>query len=1109
MNNDTAVPMAVDGSDLDINAPSFVVGIGASAGGLEAIEAFFENMPPDTGMCFVLIQHLSPDFRSMMDQILLRHTDMQIHRVENGMSLEKDAIYLIPPGKSMIVSNHKLLVTEQPTTRGLNLPIDDFLRSLAQDYGSRSIGIILSGTGSDGSRGVRAIQEAGGFVLVQEVESASFDGMPRAAIKTGQVDLVVTPQDMPESLLKYIAQPEKRLENVSLLPSLSIEQPHLHDIFELLRLRYGIEFKYYKASTIDRRIERRMHITRSRGLSDYVNYLTQTPAELDALYHDLLIGVTRFFRDHEAFAKLSEEIIKPIVKRNVDNEQDIRIWLAGCATGEEAYSIAMLVDEALSEYTTQVDVKIFATDIHQNSLAKAALASYPQSIQEDVSQERLERYFVLKGNQYTISRDLRKLVIFAQQNVMNDPPFTNLDLLVCRNMLIYLDASVQKKVFSLFHFALKTNGYLFLGPSETLTGVEDEFETISLQWRIYRKRRDIRLPDAKPMVSPRLTTTRPAVNTRYARRPIQNQLESTITWAYESMLEEFVQSGFLVDDHQDLLHTFGKAKHFLEYQEGRVNNNLLNLIDPQLSSVISAAIHRTNTENKPILCRSIPLVNGDEKQYLDVSVRLLRNSRSNNVFYFIGIDNIEEVKERHPEPITFQADSHAVQQIQDLESELQYAKEHLQATNEELEASNEELQASNEELLATNEELQSTNEELQSTNEELQSTNEELHSVNDELNNVNALHQRKIDELVQLNNDVENLLTSTEVGTLFLDKTLRVRKFTPAVTNLFSIRDRDLGRAFRDIQNSLNCSIDSIVEDIETVMETDARIDREVDCVGNVSVLLQILPYHDENAIIQGVVLTLVNISAIKRATRALEKTIEKLESRNQELRDFSYVASHDLQAPLRQVTSFIDLIRQKNIDELDYETQEYFQYIQAATTKMSSLVSGLLQYSRLNTHGEDRKLVAMDNLLDQALDLTADNIREKNVIIKRTALPKLVVDPKQLRTVFINLIQNAVKFNKSKVPQIDISVENTDDEWIFSFKDNGIGIDRRDQDKIFILFRRLHADIDYPGAGLGLAMVKRIIELHSGRIWVESEPDEGTTMYFSLPMTANSVVTV
>ncbi len=1081
--------------------PKFLVGLGASAGGLEAIEAFFENVPPKSGLSFVLVQHLSPDFRSLMDEILARHTDMEIYRVENEMQVKKNAIYLIPPKKNMIVASGKLLLTDQEKTQGLNLPIDAFFRSLAQDYRNRSIAIILSGTGSDGSRGIRDIHEVGGFVISQDEESAGFDGMPRAAVKTGMVDLVLPPGAMPDAVLQYIRSPEKRAEGISLLPALSFDQPELHDIFELLRLRYGIEFKYYKPSTVDRRIERRMSITHCENLTDYVNYLTQMPVELDNLYHDLLIGVTRFFRDAPAFELLEKEII-PKVAGHKQPEDEIRVWLPGCATGEEAYSVAMLLHEFTEKHKISAEIKLFATDIHQASLDKAAAGVFSDRIQDDISIKRLKKFFTKKDDKYTVSRELRKLVIFAPQNVMSDPPFTNLDLVVCRNLLIYLDPSVQKKVYSLFHFALHANGYLFLGPSESLSGLEDEFDLISNQWKVYKKRRDVRLPDSRP-----LSVTRPAMsrvitgNHSRFRRQTTNPIESTITWAYESLLQEFAHTGFLIDEHFELFHIFGDASSFIKPREGRATNNLISIVDPHLSSALSAALHRANNEGQSVLFKDIKIDDAKEQKLLSIMVKPLRNRRSNKLFYFIGIENIGTKPLAESDPITVEVDSHAIQQIRDLESELQYTKEHLQATNEELEASNEELQASNEELLATNEELQSTNEELQSTNEELQSTNEELHSVNEELHTVNIEYQHKIEELVQLNNDVENLLTGTEIGTVFLDKSLRIRKFTAAATSVVNILDRDIGRPFQDISHRLKIEKHELIELIENVIENDAGIEKELEIPAEQWLLMRALPYHNEKATVDGVVLTFIDITLIKQTTTELARLVKKLESTNQELRDFAYVASHDLQAPLRQIAGFIDLLDKKEATTLDSDVKEYFGYVKSAAFKMSRLVDGLLQYSRINTRGGEFVSTACDKILNGALEFLADDISSRSAIILHTAMPKLKIDSTQLTRVFVNLIENALKYNKSKPPKIEISVEHENDEWIFSVKDNGIGIDPVHFDKVFVIFKRLHSDSDYPGTGLGLAITKRIIERHNGRIWLESKPGKGSIFYFALPV--------
>ncbi|MEZ6071303.1 MAG: chemotaxis protein CheB [Pirellulales bacterium] len=469
--------------------PFHVVGIGASAGGLEALEKFFDNVPRDSNVAFVVVQHLSPDFKSLMDELLARHTELAIHRVEDGMAIEPNAIYLIPPKKEMIVSGGRLLLTDKDPKSGLSLPIDTFMRSLAQDCADRAIGVVLSGTGSDGSRGIRAIHAAGGFVIAQDTASANFDGMPRSAVDTGVVDAVLRPQAMARAILDHV----QGISPVAATTPDSVDEGAISTLFTALRDAYGIDFSCYKPTTVARRVERRLQISGANTLGEYVAHVRDDAEELNALYRDLLIGVTKFFRDEDAFHSLETEVIPQLLSQ-VPAEDDVRIWIAGCATGEEAYSIAILLDEAMRSRRRPVNVKIFATDVHQASLEFASAGLFSQDALEDVSNERLKRYFIRQGRSYQVTAPLRKMIVFAPHNVVRDAPFTKLDLISCRNLLIYFQPDAQKKVLSLFHFGLKANGVLLLGPSESPGELGDEFDAVDRHWKIYRKRRDVRSP---------------------------------------------------------------------------------------------------------------------------------------------------------------------------------------------------------------------------------------------------------------------------------------------------------------------------------------------------------------------------------------------------------------------------------------------------------------------------------------------------------------------------------------------------------------------------------------------------------------------------------------
>ncbi len=834
-----------------------VVGIGASAGGLESLEKFFDHMPENSGMGFVIVQHVSPDFKSLMDELLGRRTKIPIHRVQDAMPLQPDAIYLIPPRKNMIVSSGKLMLTEQDPSGGLNLPIDFFFRSLALDIGKQSIAVVLSGSGSDGSRGICDVHNVGGLVIAEDPNTSAFDGMPRSAIGTGIVDIVASPEKKPEAILSRMAghpdvKPASEGDEV-LLPG-----DEMPAIYRLFRSRYGVDFTLYRPNTVNRRLDRRMRLSGYRDLSDYVELLEADSGELDELFRDLLVEVTHFFRDREMFQNLRREVIPEIV-RDAGPRGEVRVWVPGCATGEEAYSLAMLVHDATQEMKLYPAIKIFATDIHRNSLETASSGVFSEEDVRQIPRDLLERYFSRHGDWYHISRELRQSVIFAPHDITKDPPFTKIDLLSCRNVLIYLDTLVQRRVLAMFHFGMKVNGTLVLGPSESLGDHSREFECLDQRWRVFRKLRDVRLAEAKvaPM-SPALTTvirTEPphGLTTQLQRSNIESDV-------LEDLLDRYVPPSMLVNEHFELMYSFGDARKFLVQPKGRPTTEIIKLVRGDLRMALSAAMHRASRENQRIVFQAVRTETDAGSWHVQVAVEPYINQKQK-----MFLVCLEPVETRRQEVGTteeeFDADDHTAQRIVDLERELDYTKETLQATVEELETSNEEMQATNEELVAAN--------------EELQSTNEELHSVNEELYTVNAEHQRKIVELTQLTSDMDNLLRSTEIGTIFLDKQLRIRRFTPGIAETFNLISQDVGRWIDSFTYSI---LDSdLVLEIKQVLEIGAPFEREVRDRDDRWYLMRILPYLYDGKV-DGVVLTLIEITTLKAAERKLAEVSEIVE---------------------------------------------------------------------------------------------------------------------------------------------------------------------------------------------------------------------------------------
>jgi len=828
-----------------------IVAISCSAGGLEAIEEFFSHMSPKSNLAFIVIQHLSPDYKSLMRELLAKHTEMPIHRAEDGMLVENNSIYLIPPKKNLTIFHGKLLLNDQDHTRGINLPIDVFLKSLADDQGAKAVALILSGTGSDGTRGVRAIKENGGMVVVQKEESAKFDGMPRSAIATGLADFILNPGEMPTQLLSFIEHPYATKSEIS--DTLLNDDDGLTRLFALLRDKHRIDFTYYKPSTVVRRIERRMTVNQIHELRDYVRFMESYPKEVTNLYRELLIGVTSFFRDPEAFGILADTWIPTLLENAPDNQ--VRFWVPGCSTGEEAYTLAILCQEAVSRMDRAVDVKIFATDIDNDAIQRAGAGVYPESITADLSHRLLAKYFFRHDeSDFQVSRTIREMVVFANQNLIKDPPFTNISLVSCRNLLIYLQPVLQKKVLELINFSLINQGILLLGTSESIGDMTDYFETIDHRWKIFRSRgRQKRAAIQNTLATSFHIDRRQRIASIGRNQVIRLQEEERLLdRAMQSIAELYFTCAFIVNEGGELLHVVGNTDGYLKVPTGKVSSDIGKIAAPELSIPLLTGIQRALKSNEDVLYTNIRMKSGTGNRSVKMRLRLLPTRRNQETLILILLEEVA-AKNRIGDLASyasFDIGAEAEQRIEDLENELQFTRENLQATIEELETSNEELQATNEELLASNEELQSTNEELQ--------------SVNEELHTVNAEHQTKIIELTEANNDVNNLLSSSDDVKLFLDENLEIRIFTPGENSVFRLFRSDIGRPISHIKHQL-VDVD-LPEEIARVQKTAASIRREVQTADGKCHLMRILPYFVSPQSISGIVLAFTDISDLKLA---------------------------------------------------------------------------------------------------------------------------------------------------------------------------------------------------------------------------------------------------
>lgn len=830
---------------------NLLVAVGASAGGLEALEDFFVHCPNNTGMSFVVIQHLSPDYKSMMSELLGRRTKMRLHIVSDGMPIEPNDIYLIPPRKNMTVFHNKLYLTDQDLSGTLNMPIDVFMRSLAIDKGGKSVGVILSGTGSDGTLGIRAIKEVGGLVMVQKPDTAQFDGMPKNAIASGLVDYCLAPSQMPEQLVKYQANPYVSNEVDQSGKPLSINEGHLPKIIGILRSHLNVDFTFYKPNTLIRRMERRMAVNQIKSFEAYASLLVRSKDEAFTLYKDLLIRVTQFFRDKAAYKVLEEEAIPKLFEN--PSKKSIRVWVAACSTGEEAYSIAILLQEYMTANKLEFDVKVFATDLDEESIDKAGNGFYPDSIAADVSKERLNNFFVRKNEGFQINETIRRMVVFAHHNLIKDPPFSKIDMISCRNLLIYLKPEMQQRILAMFQYAFNSKGLLFLGNSESLSEASDNFMVINSKWKIFscvNKQRSNLLSDV--LSHQHIKNIKP--QTKPQRIKVERKSEH-LQDIYNKLLMYYVEAGLMLDQNKSVIQIFGDVSPYLHFPKGRTSWLITDLLHEDLSLLVGNLIHRAFEEEKETVFHNFRLLRGNEASLLTIRAIYITPSRSTPAHVFLSFltKKANEVQSKEKE---IDMDAQSKKRIVDLEQELRSRDENLQTTIEELETANEELQT-------TNEELMTANEEMQSTNEELQSVNEELYTVNSE-------YQQKIEELTMLNSDVNNLLNNTNIGTLFLDRQLLIRRFTPGITRIINVLEIDIGRPISHL--TFNSDYNKLYQDVQDVLQNLNTKSVEVQDMAGVWFLLRIQPYKEQDRTINGVIITLVDISDLKAAIKEAKR---------------------------------------------------------------------------------------------------------------------------------------------------------------------------------------------------------------------------------------------
>ena len=1074
--------------------PVCVVGIGASAGGLEALQQFLTFLPSNTGMAFVVIQHLSPDHKSLLADILGKYSAMPVAEIKDGMHVERNHIYMIPPRYNVEIVSDVLRLQEYDAGK-INHPIDYFFRSLAESYENRSVAVILSGTGSDGTNGIRSIKEHNGLIIVQSPETAKFDGMPRNAISTGFADMI----QKPDSIAREMAHIARSMIDASARFLMS-DQDLMSQVFSILKNVTNINYTFYKQTTILRRVERRLVVTHNRNLREYVSYLTNNPEEAKVLAKEVLIGVTSFFRDSEYFDVLKETVVKQLLK-DAPRDKQIRVWVAGCSTGEEAYSIAILFGEAMEELNIRRDVKIFATDLDTDSISTAVRGVYGDNIIEDVSVSRLSRFFTRKGNKYIIRHDIRKMIIFAQHNVFQDPPFGKLDLISCRNVLIYFQTVLQRNLFAIFHSALNDLGYLFLGRSESVIDFDDVFRPHSSNEKIFIHNKSGKVPEHE-----KVSYSIQNMDTYLDPLPLP-RFETDTEIQYKdseldtSVLETLLPASVLVNDKNEMTRTYGDCSGFLSIPVGEATFDIFMLLRNDLKIAVSTALRDSRQIGGKVTYDEVPVQLDETPEYISIVVQPVADRHGQQTGH-MAISFLRGKRTISGDIRQYQIDNAAARRISNLEHELRITKESLRQTVTELESVNAELQAANEELLTANEELQSSNEELQ--------------SVNEELYTVNAEYQSKVTELAGLNDDMTNFLSTTLVGILMVDKDLNIRKFTEYISSEFNVVDQDVGRSLRYI--SYNFATIDLIQQCRQVLSSMTAIEEHCASVTGKTYLIRIAPYRavdnrfrDEEQAgmvelpsLQGLVLTFVDTTKqvedqeqIEEMARALRQAVKS----GQEKETFLSHMSHDMRTPMTAIFGLTQLSLQEA--ELPENVRDNLEKIQTSSNYLLDLVEEILETSRINAG----KVVTVstaekeDNVLNSVSAIIGEQARSAGLDFEMQVRGcqgrYVMMDIKHVERILVNLLNNSVKFTPSggKITlQVAVAYHRHHAEHTYIVRDNGIGISESFQKRMFLPFEQDNSEDGYhDGTGLGLYICKNLVDLLGGTISCRSQSGKGT----------------
>ena len=1117
--------MAIDQSALSYSFP--IVGVGASAGGLDAFKRLIKSLPENPGIALILVQHLEPTHESMLTDLLQKISKIPIQEITDNVVVESNHIYIIPPNRSLTAFDGRLQLSPRPPKDKKHMPIDVFFTSLAEVHQEQAIGVVLSGSAADGTQGLKQIKDHGGLTFVQDPQSATFGGMPQSAIDAGVADFVLPP----EQIALQLGSLTKTLRN-GLMDEPQDGQPDKRDAFKellyLLRIRKGTDFTYYKQTTIQRRIVRRMGLNKIEGVAEYIRYFKENIAEQEFLYQDLLIPVTGFFRDPQTYEALSESVF-PLLFKGREFGSPLRIWIAGCATGEEPYSIAMSLHEWLGERISDRKIQIFASDVSEVSVSKARGGVYSKREVAGLSEERLHRFFVKINGSFQINKSIRDMCIFARHNFLKDPPFAKMDLISCRNVLIYMESFLQKKALTTFHYALNENGYLLLGKSETVAPASDLFVSFRKADKLYsRKSVPAKISPVAADLNDRASTDKPD---QPGSRPGRDDFQKS---ADDVLLARYTPSGVVINEQMDILQFRGSTGAWLEPSPGKPSLNILRMAREGLSFELRNALSKAKANNKAETKEHILVqVLGVQKR---VTLEVIPLPNTVEPYYLIlfrdelPVPEAKVVVENLSSPSDRQKSAES-ERIEQLEKELAQLREDIKSITEDQDAANEELQSTNEELLSGSEELQSLNEELETSKEEIQSTNEELTTLNQEL----------FDRNEQLNLSriyAESIVATIREPLIVLDKDMKVKTANPAWYKKFgALEEQTEGRLLFSLGNGQwdLPELHRMLGNVRLMNEriTDFEISYIMDGQEEKVLLLNASRiFREDNAelmllvAIEDVTEARKREADLRQFSQELEKMVEErtfslkeantaLAQSNANLEQYATIASHDLQEPLRKIRTFSALLNRRHSQHIAGEAKELLQKIELSAERMSILIEDVLNFSKLSDESgfesTDLNMILRNVIGDFDLRIT-----EKRAVIDAGPLPVIQAVPLQMNQLFYNLLSNALKFSRPGVaPNIRISGRPFPMEEIgqhpalkghkayveITFEDNGIGFDQQFSRQIFQIFQRLHRNEQFEGTGIGLALCKKIISNHHGDISAESEAGKGAGFRIILPL--------